>query len=89
MPSLTYRRLADIAAWIRLKPRFCEVDPETLAVTAETVAPCLNHETALILAAHPIVNCCDVRGNRESRSRLRAAGRVRFRRVGLRNGSKW
>ena len=60
MPSLTYRRLADIAAWTRLKPRFCEVDPGTLAVTAETVAPCLNDETALILAAHPIVNCCDV-----------------------------
>jgi dTDP-4-amino-4,6-dideoxygalactose transaminase len=60
MPSLTYRRLADIAAWTRLKPRFCEVDPGTLGVTAETVAPCLNDETALILAAHPIVNCCDV-----------------------------
>lgn len=62
MPSLTYRRLADIAAWTRLKPRFCEVDPGTLAATAETVALCLNDETALILAAHPIVNCCDVEG---------------------------
>jgi dTDP-4-amino-4,6-dideoxygalactose transaminase len=60
MPSLTYRRLADIAAWTRLKPRFCEVDPTTLAVTAETVASCLNGQTALILAVHPIVNCCDV-----------------------------
>ena len=60
MPSLTYRRLADIAAWTRLKPRFCEVDPQTLAMTAETVAACLNDETALVLAAHPIVNCCDV-----------------------------
>jgi dTDP-4-amino-4,6-dideoxygalactose transaminase len=62
MPSLTYRRLADIAAWTHLKPHFCEVDPGTLAVTAETVAPCLNDETALILAVHPIVNCCDVEG---------------------------
>lgn len=62
MPSLTYRRLADIAAWTRLKPRFCEVDPGTLAPTAETVSRCLNDETALILAAHPIVNCCDVKG---------------------------
>jgi dTDP-4-amino-4,6-dideoxygalactose transaminase len=60
MPSLTYRRLSDIAAWTRLKPRFCEVDPGTLAVTAETVARCFNDETALILAPHPIVNCCDV-----------------------------
>jgi dTDP-4-amino-4,6-dideoxygalactose transaminase len=60
MPSLTYRRLADIAAWTRLKPRFCEVDPKTLAVTAETISACVTRETALILAPHPIVNCCDV-----------------------------
>ena len=26
IPSLTYRRLADIAAWVNLKPHFCEVD---------------------------------------------------------------
>lgn len=62
MPSLTYRRLADIGAWTLLKPRFCEVDGKTLAVTAGTVAPCLSDQTALILAAHPIVNCCDVEG---------------------------
>jgi dTDP-4-amino-4,6-dideoxygalactose transaminase len=62
MPSLTYRRLADIAAWARLKPRFCDVDPETLAMTSETAAACVNDQTALILAVHPIVNCCDVRG---------------------------
>lgn len=60
IPSLTYRRLADIIAWLRLKPRFCEVDPQTLAMTARTVAACVNDETAAILAAHPIVNCCDV-----------------------------
>lgn len=62
IPSLTYRRLADIIAWLQLKPRFCEVDPQTLAVTADTVAACVNDETAAILAAHPIVNCCDVEG---------------------------
>jgi dTDP-4-amino-4,6-dideoxygalactose transaminase len=62
MPSLTYRRLADIGAWTRLKPRFCEVNGKTLAITAGTVAACLNDQTALILAAHPIVNCCDVEG---------------------------
>ena len=36
MPSLTYRRLADIVAWAGLVPHFCEVDPVTLAITAET-----------------------------------------------------
>lgn len=62
MPSLTYRRMADIAAWVKLKPRFCDVDPKTLAMNAATVQPCINNNTALILGVHPIVNCCDVEG---------------------------
>ncbi len=62
MPALTYRRMADIAAWVPLKPRFCEVDPTTLAMTRKTVEPCINEETALILGVHPIVNGCDVEG---------------------------
>jgi dTDP-4-amino-4,6-dideoxygalactose transaminase len=62
MPSLTYRRMADIAAWAKLTPHFCEVDSETLAVSAAAIAPCLNNNTALILGVHPIINCCDVTG---------------------------
>jgi dTDP-4-amino-4,6-dideoxygalactose transaminase len=62
MPSLSYRRMADIAAWKNLKPHFCEVEPATLAMSAETVRPCINENTALILGVHPIVNCCDVDG---------------------------
>ena len=62
MPSLTYRRMDDIASWAGLKPHFCEVDPKTLAMNAETVEPCINENTALILGAHPIVNCCDIKG---------------------------
>jgi dTDP-4-amino-4,6-dideoxygalactose transaminase len=62
MPSLTYRRLADIVAWAGLVPHFCEVDPVTLSITAETAEPCINEDTALILGVHPIVNCCDVDG---------------------------
>ncbi len=62
MPSLTYRRMADIAAWARLKPRFCEVDPNTLAPTRQSVGECINAKTALILGVHPIVNCCDIDG---------------------------
>jgi dTDP-4-amino-4,6-dideoxygalactose transaminase len=58
-PSLAYRRLSDIAAWVKLKPRFCEVDPTTLSMSAATVRPCINENTALILGVHPIVNCCD------------------------------
>lgn len=62
MPSLTYRRMADIAAWVNLKPHFCEVEPTTLAMNAETVRPCINENTAIILGVHPIVNCCDING---------------------------
>lgn len=57
MPSLTYRRMTDISAWVELHPHFCEVDPNTLAMTADTVAQCINENTALILGVHPIVNC--------------------------------
>jgi dTDP-4-amino-4,6-dideoxygalactose transaminase len=60
MPALTYRRMADIAAWVNLKPHFCEVEPNSLAMNAETVRPCINDNTALILGVHPIVNCCDI-----------------------------
>lgn len=62
MPSLTYRRMADIAAWLPLKPHYCEVDPATLAMTPESVAACVTENTALILGTHPIVNCADAAG---------------------------
>lgn len=62
MPSLTYRRMPDIAAWLNLIPHFCEVEPDTLALSASTVAEHIHDDTALILAPHPIVNCCDVQG---------------------------
>ncbi len=58
MPSLTYRRMADLAAWARLRPRFCEVDPATLACSAETMRAALTPEVALLLAVHPIVGQC-------------------------------
>ena len=62
MPSLTYRRMADVAAWAGLVPHFCEVDPRTLAVSADTARPCVSDKTALLLGVHPIINACDVDG---------------------------
>ncbi|RDU98391.1 DegT/DnrJ/EryC1/StrS family aminotransferase [Trinickia dinghuensis] len=59
IPSLTYRRMADVIAWTGLLPRFCEVDADTLAISAATAAPWICDDTALLLAVHPIVNCCD------------------------------
>jgi dTDP-4-amino-4,6-dideoxygalactose transaminase len=60
MPSLTYRRLADVVAWSGLVPRFCDVDRETLAMSAETASAVIGPSTALLLAVHPIVNCCEI-----------------------------
>ncbi|MBI3898544.1 MAG: aminotransferase class I/II-fold pyridoxal phosphate-dependent enzyme [Gammaproteobacteria bacterium] len=60
MPSLTYRRMADIASWAKLKPHFCEVEESSLAQSAATVSRCINANTALIVAVHPFVNCCEV-----------------------------
>ena len=62
MPSFTYRRMADIAAWTNLKPHFCDVEEAMLANCAATVRPCINENTALILAVHPIINFCDIDG---------------------------
>jgi dTDP-4-amino-4,6-dideoxygalactose transaminase len=60
MPSLTYRRMADVVGWTGLVPRFCEVDRGTLAISAETAAQVIGRSTALLLAVHPIVNCCEI-----------------------------
>ena len=62
MPSLTYRRMADIAAWLKMTPHYCDVSKKTLGITAETAEKCINNNTALILAPHPIVNLCDIEG---------------------------
>jgi len=62
MPSLTYRRLADVAAWAGLRPRFCEVDGDSLTASVATMEPCISPRTALILPAHPIVGVLDAAG---------------------------
>ena len=62
MPSLTYRRMADIAAWTGLIPHFCDVDKVSLGMTSESAAKAVNENTALILGVHPITNLCDIDG---------------------------
>ena len=61
-PSLAYRRMGEIIVSAGMIPRYCDVDPETLAQSANTTQPCITDDTALILGAHPTVNCCDVDG---------------------------
>ncbi|MCA9061496.1 MAG: aminotransferase class I/II-fold pyridoxal phosphate-dependent enzyme [Planctomycetaceae bacterium] len=58
IPSLTYRRLADCVYWTGRTPRFVDVDARTRAICPEAVEQAIRPETALILAVHPIVNCC-------------------------------
>jgi len=60
LPSLTYRRMTDMIAWLGLTPHFCEVNEETLAMCPSSVKSCVNENTAVILGVHPIVNCSDV-----------------------------
>lgn len=60
MPSFTYRRMADVVAWAGLVPRFADVDRGTLAMSARTAGAVIGMRTAILLAVHPIVNCCGV-----------------------------
>ena len=62
MPAMSYRRLADIAAWAKLTPHFCDIDEDTLGPSVATVEACITEEAALILIAQPIVNICDMDG---------------------------
>ncbi len=61
-PSLTYRRMGEIITSAGMIPRYCDIDPDTLAQSAETTRASITDDTALILAAHPTVNCCDADG---------------------------
>jgi dTDP-4-amino-4,6-dideoxygalactose transaminase len=58
MPSLTYRRLADVVYWTKHVPVFVDVD--NLTISPNSIRESINKNTALILAVHPIVNCCNV-----------------------------
>ena len=62
MPSLTYRRMADIVSWLGLVPHFCDIEPQTLANSARTVQSCLGPESALIIGVHPVGGHCDIGG---------------------------
>jgi dTDP-4-amino-4,6-dideoxygalactose transaminase len=62
LPSLTYRRMADIVAWVGRTPHFCDIERHSLANSANTVQPCINADTALIIGVHPVGGHCDIDG---------------------------
>jgi dTDP-4-amino-4,6-dideoxygalactose transaminase len=64
-PAFGYRRTDDMIAWAGYVPHFCDVDAETLGPSVDTIKAALNDRTALILAPHPMVNCCDAQGIEE------------------------
>tara|TARA_A100001388_G_scaffold276779_1_gene265548 strand:+ start:793 stop:1953 length:1161 start_codon:yes stop_codon:yes gene_type:complete len=61
LPSLTYRRLADLVSWCNLKPRFCEVDKISLSINPSSLDKLIDDNTSLILGVHPIINTCDTK----------------------------
>jgi dTDP-4-amino-4,6-dideoxygalactose transaminase len=61
-PAFGYRRTDEMIAWAGYVPHFCDVDPETLGISIHTIKAALNDRTALILAPHPMVRCCDADG---------------------------
>jgi len=61
IPSLTYRRLADVVYWAGLVPTFVDIEKESLAICPKAIKESIGDNTALILAVHPIVNCCNVK----------------------------
>jgi dTDP-4-amino-4,6-dideoxygalactose transaminase len=60
MPSLTFYATAEAAANLGARPVFCDVDPGTYCVTAETVASALTPKTKAIVPVHLFGNVAPV-----------------------------
>jgi dTDP-3-amino-3,4,6-trideoxy-alpha-D-glucose transaminase len=52
VPSLTFYATAEAVAAIGATPVFCDVDPETMTMTAATAEPALGERSAAILPVH-------------------------------------
>jgi dTDP-4-amino-4,6-dideoxygalactose transaminase len=65
LPSLTFYATAEAAANLGARPVFCDVDPETACVTAETVAAALTVATKAIVPVHLFGNVAPVPALRE------------------------
>lgn len=63
-PSLTWCSTANAALYLGARPVFCDVDPETLSVTPETLAAKVTPRTRAALAVHMGGRALDVPGLR-------------------------
>jgi len=52
VPAFTYVSTAIVATYCGAEPVFADVDPKTLAITADTIAPLLTERTRAIIAMH-------------------------------------
>src|SRR4051812_48626467 len=60
MPSLTFYATAEAAANLGARPVFCDVDPNTFCVTAETVERALTPKTKAIVPVHLFGNVAPI-----------------------------
>ncbi len=81
MPSFTFYATAEAAIVAGATPVFCDIDPDTFCVTAETVKAALTPRTKAIVPVHlfgnvaPVRRAARARACRCSRTRLRPPGR--------------
>ncbi len=61
VPSFTFYASAEAIPATGARPVFCDVDPETMCVTADTVAAALTPATKAVLAVHLFGNVAPVR----------------------------
>lgn len=61
VPSFTFYASAEAIPPTGAKPVFCDVDPDTMCVTAETVAAALTPATKAVIAVHLFGNVAPVR----------------------------
>jgi len=52
VPAFTYVSTAIVATYCGAEPVFADIDPETLTITSDTVAPLLNERTKAVIAMH-------------------------------------
>jgi perosamine synthetase len=51
-PSLTWCSTANAALYLRARPVFCDIDPETLSVSPKTVLPLVSKKTRAVIVVH-------------------------------------
>ena len=69
VPSFTFAATAHAVAWNGLRPRFADIDPNTLTLSPDAVSQVIGVRTSAILGTHVFGTPCDVDGLSEIASR--------------------